>query len=100
MFPAHSYRTSLGLTKAMVDRLLEHIDGPLPIVVNDGPRLATLAALERRKLVRFVGLARPKKSYVTTKGREVTAAVLAEMAEELIADGALDPLVEALKEAA
>lgn len=71
--------------------LLHHIDGPQPF--RAGYMTKTIRALMRDGLL--IGLPQgrqhPTQTALTTKGRAVIAAILAEAADTLVAAGCLEP---------
>lgn len=80
--------TAMQMTCALRDFLIEHIDGPVPILLQKDHR--------NRRMVRsacirsgFVhpypwGTNRPKETRITDKGRQALCAALADWAEALI----------------
>lgn len=63
--------------------LIDHIDGPVPMVVK-GPRCITTRALIERGWLRPSRQNFPTHTYITEAGRKVLAAALADWAEALI----------------
>jgi hypothetical protein len=68
----------VSLTGQMIRVLLDHVAGERTLKVSDGD---TLRALRARRLIRFNRLVRPWRTIVTSRGREVMAALLARMAD-------------------
>ena len=74
------------LTGLMVTMLTEHASGDRPVKVSD---LETLRALRARGLIRFSHAVRPSRTFTTPRGREVVSALLARMADVLVANAAV-----------
>ena len=60
---------TLPLSPAMLTRLRAHLDGPQPVVMGPGHR--TVEALVSRGLLKFEGGLRPRRSFITIKGRDI-----------------------------
>lgn len=71
------------LSGAMADLLLDHIQGPQAVDVNDHPRHIRLLALIRHKLVRFRTSPLPRQTVITSAGRETASEILAREADWL-----------------
>jgi hypothetical protein len=61
--------------------LMQHVNGSRPLRTEDRE---TIRALRSRGLIYFDRNVRPTRSFVTVKGREVVAELLASQADRLI----------------
>jgi DNA-binding PadR family transcriptional regulator len=84
------------------DILIEHIDGPVQIIVGDPHRSTRLRALRSLGLLRFdhYSSSRPRQTHITEKGRAALAEALADWADALVrAQEAIQRLREPAAEA-
>ena len=71
------------ITGRQRDALIEHMDGACAWVVRDSPRLKTVRSLLAHEWIRLDDPARPRRTLITDRGREVLAALLADWADAL-----------------
>lgn len=74
-----------------LDLLLEHVDGPVPIILGDSPQRRSTNALVLRKLLLPIPYASPRPTHTTLSeaGRHIVAQRLARAAETLVKAGCL-----------
>jgi hypothetical protein len=89
-------RLGLGFSIAMRDVLLDHVDGSCPYVPDDAVRRLSIVALLKREFLRFTPPGspgpipfRPTHTYITSRGREALAFLLADYADALTRAGIL-----------
>ncbi len=77
------------LPRQMCRVLIDHIDGPLPLIRHGDPRALTVAALLRRGLLRITGSGDGVRNLTTLseRGRNVLSLILAEYADALTRAG-------------
>lgn len=75
----------MKLNAAMRDLLIEHIDGDcVQVVLREVARMNLVKGAERLGFLRFDRKPRPRKSWLTEKGRAILAKALADWADALV----------------
>lgn len=77
------------LTQGERSWLIEHANGPRPIII--GIRKITREKAERLRIIEKARTPKPKFTFLTDFGREVLIVLLQREIDQLVSDGCLDP---------